>query len=147
LQERDNRPTFATWEHFLIAGLQGKTPMAREVQVYLLRVEQQSRVSQAVEEETGLTPRQLTHAASPELQAMVQAVTALTQSVQVMVESLRRKEFTPAMFAEESPRAEEEEFLEISALTLRYELPRSVLNRWLLHYGYQRRLGDDTYEG
>jgi hypothetical protein len=85
LQEGDNSPTFATYEHFLLAGLQGKTPMAREVQVYLLSVEQQSRVKEAVEEETGFTPRQLANGMSPEVQALLQMTANLAQSTQAML--------------------------------------------------------------
>lgn len=39
-----------------------------------------------------------------------------------------------------------DEFLEIAELSLRYDFRRGVLNQWLERYGYQRRLGDGSYE-
>jgi hypothetical protein len=59
---------FASWRHFLIACTKSQTPMAREIQAYLMDVERDNRVNAAAEHETGLSARQLARLVADEIE-------------------------------------------------------------------------------
>jgi hypothetical protein len=164
LHHADYVSTFLTYRQFLIVGLKGETPFAKEIQLYLLRMEEEARIALASEKKTGLTPRQLQTMAiqvNTKLDAYEHAGRLLNVICQIdavfgipkhlsLIEAVKEvKADTGLDFSEKllrSPHMDAlpaaEEFLEIAELTARYHLRRGTLNRWLETRGYQERQGN-----